>query len=145
MRLDLSIHEDLTKDLEIKSSSDRSFGFVFAVVFAILGFFPYLAGSGQVHIWAFFASVILLIISFTKPSLLAPFNRIWTRIGLLLQKVVSPVVLGVMFYLIITPFGLVMRMLGNDLLSLKLDKSALSYWIHRTPPGPSPKSMKNQY
>jgi hypothetical protein len=141
----LSIHEDLTPELEIKTSSNRSFGFVFTVVFAIIGLFSWFGDSGEVYIWAIAISAAFLVITLIRPGLLAPLNRIWTKFGLLLQKVVSPVVLGGMFYLILTPFGLAMRLLGKDPLRLKIDKKAESYWIHRTPPGPSPESMKNQY
>ncbi len=79
------------------------------------------------------------------PSLLAPLNRVWTKFGLLLHKVVSPIVLGVMFYLVITPTGLLMRLFGKDPLRLKFDGTAKSYWIPREPPGPKPDSIKDQF
>jgi hypothetical protein len=141
----LSIHEDLTRDPEIQTSSDRSFGFVFTVVFIVISLLPWFGGVGEIYLWAIFVSAFFLAISIVKPVLLSPLNKIWTKFGLLLQKIISPVVLGTMFYLVIAPFGLVMRMMGKDMLRLKLDKEATSYWIDRTPPGPSPDSMKNQY
>jgi hypothetical protein len=141
----LSIHEDLARELEVKTSSDRSFGIVFAVVFAIIGFFPLLRDSGEPLVWSLVVSSVFLVLAFALPSVLMPFNFVWTKFGLLLQKIVSPIVLGAMFYVVMTPFGLAMRLMGKDLLRLKLDKAADSYWIQRTPPGPSPESMKNQY
>jgi hypothetical protein len=135
----------MSREIELKTSSDRSFGFVFTVVFLIFGIFPYFGEGGAITAWPIVVSAAFLIITLVKPILLAPLNKAWTKFGLLLQKVVSPIVLGMMFYAIMTPFGLAMRLMGKDLLRLKLDKAANSYWIHRTPPGPSPESMKNQY
>jgi hypothetical protein len=80
-----------------------------------------------------------------RPGVLAPLNRLWMRFGLLLAKVVNPLVLGLLFFVTILPIGLIMRALGKDLLRLKLDRSARSYWIAREPPGPPPPSMRNQY
>ena len=144
-RRNLSIHEDLTRELEVKTSSDRSFGVVFAVVFAIIGVFPLFGEGGKPAIWSIIISGIFLALAVALPSVLAPLNKIWTKFGQLLQKIVSPIVLGAMFYVVLTPFGLAVRLMGKDLLRLKLDRAASSYWIHRTPPGPSPESMKNQY
>ena len=141
----MSIHEDLSREIELKTSSDRSFGFVFTVVFLIIGLFPYIGEGGAINTWPIFVSAAFLIVTLAKPTLLAPLNKVWTKFGLLLQKVVSPIMLGMMFYAFITPFGLAVRLMGKDLLRLKLDKAANSYWIYRTPPGPSPESMKNQY
>jgi hypothetical protein len=76
---------------------------------------------------------------------LAPLNRLWLKFGLLLHKVVSPIVLGVMFFLVITPIGLTMRAFGKNPLRLKLDKQSGSYWIERVPPGPAPESLKDQF
>jgi hypothetical protein len=141
----LSIHEDLSRELVVKTSSDRNFGYVFTVVFSIIGFLPLFSEGDSVRVWAIAISVAFLFVTLAKPVFLAPLNRIWTKFGSLLQIVVSPITLGTMYFLILTPFGLVMRLAGKDLLRLKLDKAATSYWIHRSPPGPSPESMKNQY
>jgi hypothetical protein len=141
----LSIHENLDRELEVKTSSDSSFGTVFTVVFALIGFLPWFGEAGEVVVWAIVVSAIFLTATVLKPGILSPLNMVWTKFGLLLQKVVSPVVLGAMFYLVITPFGLTMRIMGKDLLRMKLDRDANSYWIIRTPPGPLPDTMKNQY
>jgi hypothetical protein len=89
---------------------------------------------------AVFALIVLL-----RPGLLAPLNRQWTKLGVLLAKVVSPVALGLLFYGVIAPIGIVMRLVGKDPLRLKLDRATDSYWIRRTPPGPQPDSMNNQF
>jgi Saxitoxin biosynthesis operon protein SxtJ len=80
-----------------------------------------------------------------RPHLLAPLNRLWLKLGLLLHRVVTPAIMGLLFYLVITPMGLVMRLRGTDFLRLRRDPRAQSYWIVRTPPGPAPETMKNQF
>jgi hypothetical protein len=141
----LSIHEDLIHELEVSKASDRNFGLVFAIFFAIIGIYSWFGEAGEFLVWAIILSAVFLIISIIKPGLLSPLNSIWTKFGLLLHKIVNPIILGIIFFLVVTPFGLVLRAIGKDLLSLKLDRKSKSYWIYRTPPGPSPDSMKNQY
>ncbi len=89
--------------------------------------------------------MVFAIIAIWKPALLAVPNRLWTKLGVLLGKVVSPIALGILFYGVITPIGAVMRLAGKDALRLKLDSGADSYWIPRKPPGPPPDSMTNQF
>jgi len=137
-------HEDLSRQEEVKGSSNRSFGLVFAVVFLLIALFPLLQGQA-VRLWALGASGALLFVAFLLPALLTHPNRLWLRFGLLLNAIVSPVAMGVLFYLVITPIGLVMRAFGHDPLRLKFDPAAASYWIKREPPGPEPKSLTNQY
>jgi hypothetical protein len=84
-------------------------------------------------------------IAMVRPALLAPLNRLWTKFGLLLHKITSPVIMGFLFFVVIAPFGLVMRCLGKDLLHLRFDPAAASYWIERVPPGPPPETIKNQF
>ena len=128
----------------MKTSSDRSFGIVFAVVFALIGLWPFLFG-GMVRWWSLAIAAVFAVLAAIRPELLAPLNRLWTKLGLLLNSIVSPIVMGLLFYLIITPFALFMRLTGKDLLHLKHDPKAQSYWILREPPGPSPETIKNQY
>ena len=90
-------------------------------------------------------SAAFLAAALVWPGVLAPLNRLWTRFGLLLHRLVSPLVLGVMFFLVITPMGLVMRALGKDPLRLQRDRAARTYWIDRQPPGPAPDSLNNQF
>ena len=137
-------HESFERREEIQGSSNRSFGIVFAVVFAVIGLLPLVSGRG-VRPWALVVGAAFLLIALVLPSILAPLNRLWLRFGLLLHRIVSPLVLGIMFFVVITPMGLLMRALGKDLLRLKFDKGSSSYWIERTPPGPPPESLKDQF
>ncbi len=130
--------------IELNGSSDRSFGLVFAAVFLAGGLWPLLRG-GTPRVWALVVAGAFLIASLARPSLLAPLNRLWTRFGLLLNKVTTPIVMGVLFYLVVTPTGLLMRLFGKDPLRLSRDQEADSYWIKREPPGPSPETMTNQF
>ncbi len=137
-------HENLVREEHIDGSSNRSFGMVFFVVFVVIACIPVLNGEA-IRWWAMGTAAIFAVVAMVKPALLAELNRLWTKFGLLLGKIVSPIALGVMFYLVITPIGLVIRLTGNDPLRLKLDPDAKSYWIPREPPGPTSDSMKNQF
>lgn len=137
-------HENLSRQEEIKGSSNRSFGLVFAVVFILIALFPLLQGQAM-RLWALGVSGALLVVAFLLPTLLTYPNHLWLRFGLLLNAIVSPVAMGVLFFLVITPTGLVMRWFGHDPLRLKFDTTASSYWIKREPPGPEPRSLTNQY
>ena len=137
-------HERLSEDQVVKGSSDRSFGLVFAAVFTLIGLWPLLSEDG-VRWWSLAIALMFAAPAIARPSALAPLNRLWTRFGLLLNRIVSPLVMGLLFYLIITPFALIMRAAGKDLLRLRFDPGAESYWIEREPPGPAPESIKNQF
>ena len=137
-------HEDLARKDEIKGPSDRSFGITFAVVFTIVGLFPVLR-SGDPYMWALALAALFLAVALLHPSLLAPLNRLWLRFGLLLHQVVSPVVMGMLFYLVVTPTGFLLRLFGKRPLQLQFDPAADTYWIPRQPPGPAPDTMKNQF
>lgn len=137
-------HESLARDQEIVASSDRSFGFTFGGFFLLVGLWP-LARGGSVRPWAIVASALFVAVALVRPAILAPLNRIWLRVGLLLHRVVNPVVMAVMFYGVITPFGLAMRATGWDPLRKRFDPLAQSYWIERRPPGPKPETMSNQF
>ena len=137
-------HEDLSRDQQVEGSSDRSFGLVFAVVFLLIGCWP-LIHREPPHWWAIVVSAVFAATALLKPALLAGLNRLWLKLGLLLAKIVSPVVLALLFYVTVTPVGLLMRAAGKDPLRLKLDPGADSYWIPRKPPGPPPDSMTNQF
>lgn len=126
------------------SSSDRSFGFVFTAFFAIVGLLPMLHGHAM-RLWALAVSASFLLLALLTPALLAPLNRLWTKFGALLHHIVSPIALGVLFFLVITPIALLMRVLGKDPLRMRLDRAAKTYWIERTPPGPDADSLKNQF
>lgn len=137
-------HESLQREQRIEGSSNRGFGVVFAVVFAIIALFPLLFG-GALRWWSAGVAMVFLALAFVAPAALAPLNRAWMRFGLLLHKIVSPIVLGFMFYMVVTPIGLLMRATGKDPLRLRLDRNARTYWIDRTPPGPKPESLSDQF
>ena len=137
-------HESFDRSETAKSSSDRAFGIVFAVVFLIIGILPLFSGGG-VRVWSLAVSAIFLVAAFVRPALLAPLNRLWTRFGLLLHRIVSPLVLGIMFFAVITPMGWIRRALGKDPLRLRFDREARSYWVDREPPGPPPETPTDQF
>ena len=137
-------NESLTLKNEIKGGTDKSFGLVFTLVFALIGFWPAFINK-PLRIWALGISIILLIVSFSRPQILAPFNRIWFLIGLVLHKIVNPIVMGFIFYSAITPIGLIMQLLGKRPLNLAFDSTAKSYWMKREPPGPEPETITRQF
>lgn len=140
-----ALHEDFGrgKDYE-KSSSDRSFGLVFGAVFTLIGVAPTLSGA-PLRLWAVGVAVLFFLLAFVKPAVLSPLNRLWLKLGHVLQSIVSPIVLGALFFLTVAPIGLVLRLTGRDLLGLRWDRGASTYWVVRNPPGPSPESMRNQF
>jgi hypothetical protein len=137
-------HEDLTREQHVEGSSDRNFGLVFAGVSLLIGIWPLFHGR-MPRWWAFGVAAVFTLAALAKPGLLAGLNRLWTKLGVLLGKIVSPIALGVLFYGVLTPVGAVIRLTGKDPLRLKLDPGADSYWIPREPPGPPPDSMTNQF
>ena len=140
----MATHEDLSRTHDVKSSSDRSFGIVFAVVFAVLGLWPLVSG-GAARWWSLGVAAAFLAVALAAPSLLAVPNRLWMRLGVLLNRIVSPVVLGIVFFLVVTPMGVVMRLLGKDPLRLRAKAPGATYWIAREPPGPAPETLTNQF
>ena len=141
---DDAMHETLVSRQEVRRASDRSFGFVFAVAFLAVALFP-LAHGREVRWWAVVLSLAFFAVGLMRPALLAPLNRLWFRFGLLLGRVTNPLVMGLVFFLVITPMAVIMRMRRKDPLRLRLDREAHSYWIERVPPGPAPASMTNQF
>lgn len=137
-------HEELTREQRVEGSSDRSFGAVFAVVFFLIAAWPLMHGA-MPRWWAGGIAAIFALIAVVKPTLLAGLNRVWVRFGVLLGKVVSPIALGILFYGVLVPIGVVMRLTGKDPLRLKHDATVPSYWIPREPPGPPRDSMNNQF
>ena len=117
---------------------NRGFGLVFFAVFAVIGFIWRDSAAG----WFWFAASIgVLTVALVAPKLLSPFNRIWFRFGVLLGKVTTPIVMGFLFYLVVTPTGLIFKVLGKDPLRLRFDREG----IERRPPGPDPTSMNQQF
>jgi len=137
-------HESFERDEPVRTSSDRSFGIVFAVVFAVIGLAPLVAGHA-LRIWALVVAALFLTAALLRPALLAPLNRMWTKFGLALHRVTNPILMGAVFFLAVTPTAFMMKLLGKDPLRRRIDRSAKSYWIDREPPGPDPDSMRNQF
>jgi hypothetical protein len=136
-------HEDFKREAAAAPGSDRTFGLVMAAALVLLS----LANGwhlGRLWPWTTAAAALLLLAALVRPSALHPLNRAWMKLGALLHRIVSPLVMGLLFYGTILPTGLVMRMRGKDLLRLKREPDAESYWIARAP-GPAPKTMKDQF
>lgn len=138
------MHEDFRREDDIQGSSNRSFGGVFTVVFAAIGLFPLIRG-GEVRMWALVIAGVFFITALLMPALLGPLNRLWFKFGMLLHRVVSPLVMGMLFYVVVTPIGLLMRLFGKRPLNLEFETAENSYWILRQPPGPAPDTIKNQF
>ena len=123
-----------------KKSSNRSFGLLFFVVFFLIGIWP-LFNENDYRLWSLIISIIFLILGLLNSKLLTPLNKIWFKFGILLGKIVSPLVMGLIFFFVVTPIGILMRILKKDLLNLKFNKKT-TYWIEKN--GPKSK-MKNQF
>ncbi len=132
------------KNEPLEHGSDRAFGITFAVVFGLIAAFKLWHGSSWGLAWAGL-SVGFLLAALLKAHILHPLNRQWARFGMVLHCITSPIILGLLFFVAILPIGLLMRALGKDMLRLKYDPKAQSYWIERNPPGPPPETMINQF
>jgi hypothetical protein len=137
-------HEDLSRTHEVRASSNRSFGWVFTVVFVIIAAWPLFSG-GMVRWWSLLIAAAFALVTVAVPKLLAVPNRLWLRFGLLLNRIISPVALAILFYLVVTPVAGLMRVFGKDNLRLRRSDSDTSYWIKREPPGPKPDSLNHQF
>jgi hypothetical protein len=138
------LHENLLRQEEVAGPSERGFGLTFAAVFALLAGLLLWRGSGA-WLAAIGVAAAFLAAAVWVPGYLRGPNRLWLKVGLALHAVVNPLVMGGLFYLVITPFGVVARLLGKDFLPLRFEPQAATYWIDRRPPGPEPKSMRNQF
>ena len=125
---------------DIKISSNRSFGVVFFIVFLLIALYP-LLNNNEIRLWSLIISVIFLILGILNSKILSPLNKIWFKFGLLLGKIISPIIMGVIFFSVVTPIGFIMKLLGKDLINLKFNNQK-SYWIEKS--GPKSK-MKNQF
>ena len=127
-------------DQKIKLPSNRNFGLVFFIVCALIAFYPLINGD-SIRISFLIIALIFLILGILNSKFLLPLNKIWFRFGILLGKIISPLIMGIIFFLVVTPIGLIMKLFGKDLLNLKFNKDQ-SYWIEKK--GPKSK-MKNQF
>ena|SRR5579872_648753 len=137
-------HEQFEREESRAGGSDRTFGLVFAVACAVLCALNYWRGHSA-WLWWLVAAAVFLIAALAVPRILHPLNRLWSRFGLLLQRIVQPVVMALLFFTTVVPMGLLFRAMGKDFLRRRYDPSAASYWIAREPPGPAADSFKNQF
>ena len=125
---------------DIKISSNRSFGIVFFIVFLLIGIYP-LFKNGEFRSWSIIISLIFLVLGIIDSKLLSPLNKLWFKFGLMLGKIISPLIMGIIFFIVVTPTAIIMRILGKDLLNLKYNKKD-SYWIEKSD---VKSKMKNQF
>jgi hypothetical protein len=137
-------HKNIRNNRMGNISSDRTFGIVFCIVFLIIGLWPIL-NLMDPHIWALAISITLLAISVFQPKLLGAFNILWYKFGLLLHKIMNPLLLGLIFFSTFVPIGLLMRLLGKRPLPIGFSKSKDSYWIERKQSELDPETMKRQF
>jgi hypothetical protein len=123
-------HEDFSREPHEAGGSDRSFGFVFAAFFIVVAVLPLLHGHAM-RLWAFGPAAVFAILALAAPRVLAPLNRLWMALGRLLNRIVSPVVMMVLFIVAVVPTGIMLRLLGRDPLKLKFDAGATTYWQKR--------------
>ena len=127
-----------------KPGAERAFGLVFAGVFLLVSLWPIIERA-PLRAWALGVAAVFALCACLAPRVLAPLNRLWLRFGGLLHRIVSPIVLGVLFFGVIAPYALVMRFAGRDALLLRKRSARRSYWVRREPPGPPPDSLRNQF
>ena len=134
----------MLSQVKVSIGSDRNFGIVFAVVFTLIGILPSLH-DGEIRWWALVVAAAFGVCAFFAPRLLQPLNRLWFRFGLLLHHVINPVIMGFIYYGAVVPMGLLLKVLGKDLLRLKREPKVATYWIMREPPAPPAGSMAKQF
>ena len=125
---------------EVKIGSNRSFGIVFFILFLVIALYP-LINNENLRIWSLVISLAFLFLGLLNSKLLTPLNKIWFKFGLFLGKIISPLIMGAIFFLVVTPIGFFLRIFGKDVLNLKYNDNK-SYWIEKN--GPKSK-MKNQF
>ena len=125
---------------EIKISSNRSLGIVFFIVFLLIAIYPLING-GELRLWSLIISIFFFVLGLINSKILNPLNQIWFKFGILLGRIISPFIMAIIFFFVVTPIGLIMRTLGKDILNLRYNTKK-TYWIEKT--GPKSK-MKNQF
>ena len=137
----------MTTNHEQTLPSERSFGLLFGAVFALLAAYGWFfkGWSSMLALALVGVALAFVLLGFVAPKILSPLNWLWFQLGQVLGKIVSPIVLGAIFFLLLTPVSLVTRLFGRDELRLKREALQTSYWLDRAPPGPAPESFKNQF
>jgi hypothetical protein len=139
-----AMHENFARIEEIEGPSDRRFGLTVAMMCVIIGVVRAILGHGH-WVWWVAAGILFALVATAAPMLLAPLNRLWLKLGLLLYKFVNPMVMTLLFFTTIVPVGALMRLCGKDSLRLRRDPEAKTYWIDRQPSGPPVESMRRQF
>jgi len=129
----------MKNSINIKNKDNITFGVLFFILFLIIGIYP-LKSGGVIRIWSVVLSSLFLIITIIRPNLFTFLNRLWIQFGILLGKIISPVVMGLVFFFVVTPIGILVRILKKDVMGLK--RGASSYWINRED---KVQSMKKQF
>lgn len=137
-------NENLVRQLSVEKTADRSFGLLFSAVLYLIAIYPLFKG-GTIHFWAIFIGSIFLIAAIFRPSLLSKLNRCWIKLGLLQHKLISPVILAALFFLILTPYAYLLKIFRKDVLQLSFEPMSESYWILISSEELDRKSMKNQF
>jgi len=132
---------DFNKNIKENEPSKESFGVVFAMVFLLIGLYPLMSGLG-VRMWALIVVLLLLLSAYFVPKVLSIPNKLWFKFGMMLGNIIAPLIMAFVYFFTVLPIGLIMRLLGKDLLMQKIDKNLKSYWIERKEPVGS---MKNQF
>lgn len=140
----MAANSDIVEHRKTAIGSEKSFGLVFGVVFLLISLTPLLRGAAP-RWWALILATVFAVLAFWAPALLAPLNRVWFRFGLLLHRIVNPLIMALLYFGAVVPIGLILRAQGKDLLRLKRDRAAPSYWIARDPAGPARGSMSKQF
>jgi len=140
----MTAHESFSRPETAQQSSNRTFGLVFAGFFFLVAILPLLRGDA-LRWWALPCSAVFLIAAILAPKVLGPLNQAWTALGIVLHKISSPIILGILFYFVFAPFGWLLRRMGKDFLRLRRAPESDSYWIPRQPPGPEPAGMSKQF
>jgi len=143
-RLQSGLHEDFADEESTKGPSERGFGVVVGGVLFAFALWPLVRGR-PARVYVGTLGALLIAAALVHPRILVPLNRAWTALGLLLHRVVTPVIMGAIFFSVVTPIGILLRLAGKDLLRLRRDPDARSYWLERYPPGPAPDSMRQQF
>jgi len=139
-----NFHESLAREPEVKSGSNRAFGLVMAGACCLIAGLGFWSGSSRWPYWLA-AAIVFAIAAGLWPAILVPLNRLWFRLGRLLHRVVNPLVMGLLFFVVITPYGLLMRLFGKRPLALEFDRGAASYWLARNTNELQPGPMTRQY
>lgn len=131
---------EIKKNIEVELGSEKTFGYFFSFIFLIIAIYPYING-GDLRAWSLLISLLILVITFLKPQLLSKLNYLWAKLGILIGGIVSPIILGIVYFFVVFPTGLLMKIFRKDILNINFDDKKSSYWILKE----DLSSMRNQF